>query len=1565
MYIRCFFNRSLVFTKCISAGYYRSLFLYIFLFGSLTTGLHAQQDTALTLNEIMFYPASGNNEYIEIFNLSYTQSFDLSTYRIKYETSNPDSLRPLLRGSLLLPRSYAVIFEGDYDTLTGIYRTLIPPNALIMRIADNSFGTTGMANTADRKIYLINAQNDTIDTYTYSANNSQTRSDEKILQNRDNSAANWGNASINNGTPGFRNSISLFQFDLAVKSFTLSPKPVIVNNQLDLHLSVLNKGLAAAENFTLFFYDDRNYDSIPQPEEIILSNGYTGLLPGDSVVLMHSRQVLSSNYLNFIAVISYQDDEFLFNNTAVSGTQPVIAQHSFNEVIINEIQYAPAAPEKEWIELYNRGSNPVNLKNWKIADRVSQINLTPLDLLLQPGNFLVISPDSSLLNIYPYQFYLAAAPLPSLNNDGDGLYLKDSLEILIDSLTYLPAWGGAQGKSLERVYYDSASHLQNNWRTSAGLYKGTPGLKNSAAPKNQDIVMTSVAAQSQFTILPNPIKVNLAIANKGIQPVQSYTLRIYIDTNRDSIASDTELIILSGGSVLNPGDSLYQTVSISVDSTGFYYFIFSLSLPGDEDTLNNKRYLAHRVTAPYTSQSDIIINEIMYAPASGMQEWVEIYNRSNRMIPASSIGIADRNDTVRLRTDYMIQPGAYVVISKDSSVLTAAGYTFPLITAQLPALNNDGDRVLLIDSLGALLDSIIYPNNTQITGGISLERRSPDVSSSDSTNWSPAKPKVRSTPGRKNSVTIKDIDIELTSAVTIPAYPVKGDTVSISLLLTNRGLLPASGNIYIYADTNHDSIPDFLFRELLFPPLAPAATNTFRFDAVSLSLTAPLSFFISIQCTGDEDTSDNYQWMYIYPGTPPGTIVVNEIMYNPANGEPEWVELFNTGNDTISLSGWKISDVLTTPAVHSIPAEARVLPKDYLVLSKDAAIGQYHRYIPSPWLVAPLPVLNNDRDGVILYEERGRIMDSVFYTGGTKGISIERRDAYVASVLPSNWAFSTDVEQSTPGRINSATPRVFDIAVSGISSSPRAPVPGDSLSVSVILINLGSTAPDTLTVFIKLRDIASHLQHTRIVTIDPDADTISVLFDNAILLASSPVTIEVQIFSQDEDTYNNYFETFIHSASGEKTILITEIMYNPLTGYPEWIELYNTSDKAVQLKNWQIGDYLPSLSKQAIARDFTFAPNSYVVISSDSTLFTLHGLTPQNAIISPVPSLSNTGDGVFLYDPNGYIVDSAVYTSGSTSIKGRTLERVTKTGYSNDPQNWMQSPEPGGSPAVQNKSSLLLPGEFAQLVINEIMFAPSTGGTEYIEFYNAGTTPAPLFFYNLTNQSGIQLTPDAYILQPDAYFVVADDSSIYSDYPGLLFSGNVYISPGLTLKNDIDSISLRLYNDNKIDAVHYSKDWHNKNLRTTAGIALEKINPHLSSNDPRSWSSSVNPRGGTPGSSNSILTELNQSEKEISFNPNPFSPDDDGFEDFTIIRYNTPFTYASLIVTIFDRFGRRVRKLVDGEVVNGKGELVYDGRDDSGTPLKIGIYIFLAEFSDKESGTTKSIKAAFVIARRL
>ena len=116
---------------------------------------------------------------------------------------------------------------------------------------------------------------------------------------------------------------------------------------------------------------------------------------------------------------------------------------------------------------------------------------------------------------------------------------------------------------------------------------------------------------------------------------------------------------------------------------------------------------------------------------------------------------------------------------------------------------------------------------------------------------------------------------------------------------------------------------------------------------------------------------------------------------------------------------------------------------------------------------------------------------------------------------------------------------------------------------------------------------------------------------------------------------------------------------------------------------------------------------------------------------------------------------------------------------------------------------------------------------------------------------------------------------------------------------------------------------------------------------------------------NSIFTENLSRESSVTINPNPFSPDNDGFEDFTIINLDLNQALSQVRIKIYDNQGRVVRTLENSRPSASKNSIIFDGRDDTGKALRIGIYILLIEAVSSAGGSIQTMKAPVVIARKL
>src|SRR5206468_1958678 len=117
--------------------------------------------------------------------------------------------------------------------------------------------------------------------------------------------------------------------------------------------------------------------------------------------------------------------------------------------------------DEEWIELYNRSTNSVDLGGWRLEDAV-QFTF-PADTVIAAGNYLVVARDAALLRLkYPAISILGdfSGQLP---NDSGRVVLSDANENPANSVHYHDAkpWpefadGGGASLELQNPFADNS-----------------------------------------------------------------------------------------------------------------------------------------------------------------------------------------------------------------------------------------------------------------------------------------------------------------------------------------------------------------------------------------------------------------------------------------------------------------------------------------------------------------------------------------------------------------------------------------------------------------------------------------------------------------------------------------------------------------------------------------------------------------------------------------------------------------------------------------------------------------------------------------------------------------------------------------------------------------------------------------------------------------------------------------------------------------------------------------------------------------------------------------------------
>jgi hypothetical protein len=142
--------------------------------------------------------------------------------------------------------------------------------------------------------------------------------------------------------------------------------------------------------------------------------------------------------LNHIESVETSEDTAVYDNGTLSTS-----------ILLSEVMPNPEGTDNdyEWIEIYNEGTEDVNLGNWSLDDEEagSDPYQFPSDTIIEAQDFLVIyRPESGL----------------ALNNDTDQVRLFDFQDTLIDSVTYETA---PEGEAYARIILEGPPSSLLSW----------------------------------------------------------------------------------------------------------------------------------------------------------------------------------------------------------------------------------------------------------------------------------------------------------------------------------------------------------------------------------------------------------------------------------------------------------------------------------------------------------------------------------------------------------------------------------------------------------------------------------------------------------------------------------------------------------------------------------------------------------------------------------------------------------------------------------------------------------------------------------------------------------------------------------------------------------------------------------------------------------------------------------------------------------------------------------------------------------------------------------------------
>lgn len=535
---------------------------------------------------------------------------------------------------------------------------------------------------------------------------------------------------------------------------TIPPYPdslvIISNSQIQVYLN------EPAQLISM--QDASNY--MLTPGNIVPAN--INVLPGNSSVQLGFNPGFTNGTVYTLKINDLSDETGNHSGTILYNFRYIeFGTPQKGDVMITEIMANPAGanllPEAEYVEIYNNSNNYFNTEGWTISDE-STSALLPAGILM-PGEYKMYckAMDTSAFIQAGFNNIIGLTALPSLNNDEDAVIL--TAQILLDRVNYSDTWYQDPlkkngGWSLEKKDCSFPCPSSENWAASLATAGGTPGKQNS--------IQVNFADDDPPVIL-------------HIEYIDSTHIVLHFNENMDSLSvADITSYTFTGSlnsiscKAIEPE---FKTVAIEFDSEIHSGVIYYLNLNGNQkDCAGNKitGNLDIKFGKPSPlEKNDIVINEILFNPYTNGNDFIEIYNNSDKIISTSSLHLTRVNSTtgvadpsMRVQADgKLFFPGDYLALTDDPEAVINfyLAEKDRIIKTALPSMNDDEGTIILLNDSLAECDRVYYNEDFHyplltVREGVSLEKIHPSISAMDPSGWhSASAASAFATPGRINS----------------------------------------------------------------------------------------------------------------------------------------------------------------------------------------------------------------------------------------------------------------------------------------------------------------------------------------------------------------------------------------------------------------------------------------------------------------------------------------------------------------------------------------------------------------------------------------------------------------------------------------------------------------------------------------------------------------------------------------------------------------------------------------------------------------------------------------------
>jgi hypothetical protein len=533
-----------------------------------------------------------------------------------------------------------------------------------------------------------------------------------------------------------------------------------------------------------------------------------------AIVHLVFAQNFTPDITNNLSISNIAD---LSGNTMTTAQFP-FAWHQVKsfDILINEIMADPTPvvnlPDAEYVELYNRSAFPVDLKNWVLMLGSSE-KILP-QFTLPAGGYVILCDDGSKFLLSSFGPVIDFSSF-AVTNAGGTITLKNPEGAVIHTVAYTDDWYQSTfkkdgGWSLELIDPLNPCGEAANWIACKNDMGGTPGAVNSVNATNPDNFPPAISRVGVTDATHVAVWFTETCDSINISNTANYTIDNGIGNPLQVSAQSPDYRV----AYLTLAAPMTEGILYTLTSTG------SITDCAGNPLLTNT---SAKFAIPSSAEAnDVVINELLYDAPSGCVDFIELFNRSTKVLDLKDLVISNYDTISQLPIDYneistppfLILPGEYFALSTDSAVVMkfykSANPKAFINLPTFPTMNNENGVVALTTKGGSVIDLVAYTSAMQYpllssVDGVSLERINPERPSNDATNWHSASAAVGyATPAYKNSqfgiAVTDDNEITLSPDIFSPDNDGYNDNLSVAYTFGTSGY---NISISIYDATGH------------------------------------------------------------------------------------------------------------------------------------------------------------------------------------------------------------------------------------------------------------------------------------------------------------------------------------------------------------------------------------------------------------------------------------------------------------------------------------------------------------------------------------------------------------------------------------------------------------------------------------------------------------------------------------------------------------------------------------------------------------------------------------------